>query len=81
MGILSDFNKGWIMSSPKWYSPEKQPLWDAIIITGTGEKLLWRSWDSAAPGWWERIVEEKQIKKWRKVNDKDNLSRFKRATL
>ena len=27
------------------------------------------------------LGKEKQIKKWRKVNDKDNLSRFKRATL
>lgn len=50
----------------KWFPPEQMPLDDALVICKDGN-FIWRSWDSAAPGWWERLVEEKGIKKWRKI--------------
>lgn len=54
----------------KWFPPDKEPLCDAVLSTNNGKKY-WRSWDSAAPGWWERTVRELGVKKWRKVFKKD----------
>ena len=54
------------MTRTRWFLPDKKPICDALVVCKDGT-FIWRSWDSAAPGWWERLVEEKGIKKWRKI--------------